>query len=144
MSVDIALNAFRSQEAAVRGAHECHAMSVRASAQPSYPPKLADTAWSRCPPADASGFIARRSRIESALPWHTVCCGFRPSSFFCVPAQTRPLAVQRSDGTVAAHPTARTTNPVNLCGHSTSERRVRDFEVSARSTWPSTARRARW
>lgn len=37
MPSDIALSAFRSQEAAVRGAHECHAMSLRASPKPFMP-----------------------------------------------------------------------------------------------------------
>lgn len=37
MPFGIALNAFRSQEAAVRGAHECHVMSLRASAKPLMP-----------------------------------------------------------------------------------------------------------
>lgn len=40
MSSDIALNAFRSQEAAVRDAHECHVTSLRASVKPMWPQEL--------------------------------------------------------------------------------------------------------
>nr|BFD80681.1 hypothetical protein StreXyl84_00820 [Streptomyces sp. Xyl84] len=41
MPFGIALNAFRSQEAAVRGAHECHVISLRESTQAPYATEVA-------------------------------------------------------------------------------------------------------
>jgi hypothetical protein len=74
----------------------------------------------RFPPAEASTIIVRRGSTNSVRYRRTICCSFCPSWSVSLRPRTGSATAPPAVGSdVTAHPTATTTNPANLCGHST-------------------------